>query len=421
VESTQLSVFYHSLSYWPRSDGELSSVAELIARMFDAPFGALILNSSPERLAYRFTDSQAHEKARALAFGESLRKQLQKMNGDLTSHVGIKQLQLLPDSSAFSGLASARFLSVANVLGTPTHGSGPMQDRKHFGWVTIATEKPLSAKHEVMLMAVAQHLGELGMVHDLESAISIRNQFLSIASHELKTPLTSIYGILQLQERMLRLRKDDPLDQQIDRQHSFLRMVIRQVERLNELIDGLLDVSRIQSGRFVVDPSDTDVAMILHDLLSTRLAVIAKEAGVRLEVEAPEALTAWVDPVRIEEVITNLVMNAIRFSPEGGVVRVRLSSDRPTDRSGNGDSLRLSVRDQGPSVPAEDRERIFQPFERAQRTSRLGGLGLGLFISREIAQLHGGNVSLVESVPGKGNMFEAYFPIKNSNLISASA
>src|SRR5205814_9178542 len=93
-----------------------------------------------------------------------------------------------------------------------------------------------------------------------------------------------------------------------------------------------------------------------------------------------------------------------RFSPEGGMVWVRL-------RDENG-AFRLMVRDQGPGVSDEDRERIFQPFERAQRTSRLGGLGLGLFISRQIAQLHGGNVTLVESISGIGNLFEAYFPTR---------
>jgi len=111
-----------------------------------------------------------------------------------------------------------------------------------------------------------------------------------------------------------------------------------------------------------------------------------------------------VDPVRLEELITNLVMNAIRFSPEGGVVWITLRQEEG--------GFRLTVRDQGPSVPEEDRDRIFQPFERAQRTSRLGGLGLGLFISRQIAQLHGGSVNLTESVPGKGNVFEAYFPTR---------
>jgi signal transduction histidine kinase len=187
-----------------------------------------------------------------------------------------------------------------------------------------------------------------------------------------------------------------------ERQESYLKMVIRQTQRLNELIDGLLDVSRIQNGRFIVEPSDTDVAALLKETVSGRLAVIAQEAGVRLNIDAPESLRAWVDPVRMEEVVTNLVMNAIRFSPEGGVVWIRLRDDEGL--------LRLSIRDQGPSVPPEDHERIFQPFERAQRTSRFGGLGLGLFISRQIAQLHGGTVMLAESVPGKGNVFEATFP-----------
>jgi signal transduction histidine kinase len=265
----------------------------------------------------------------------------------------------------------------------------------------------------VLLLSAAQRFSELVALTRLENAIQMRSQFFSIASHELKTPLTSIYGILQLQERMSRLKKDESPAIQEERKESFLRIVIRQVERLNELIDGLLDVSRIQNNRFMVEPSDVDVAMILRETVNARLTLIAKEAGVTLKVDGPESLHAFVDPVRMEEVITNLVMNAIRFSPEGGVVWIKLR--------GEGGSFRLTVRDQGPSVPVEDRERIFQPFERAQRTSRLGGLGLGLYISRQIAQLHGGNVSLVESVPGKGNVFEAYFPASTGARMFSAA
>ena len=187
--------------------------------------------------------------------------------------------------------------------------------------------------------------------------------------------------------------------------------MLRQVERLNELIDGLLDISRIQNGRFMVEPSEVDVANILRETIASRLEAVASEANVTLHVEAPESVMAWVDPVRMEEVVTNLTMNAIRFSPEGGVVWIRLKPDA--------EAFHFTVRDQGPSVPMEDRERIFKPFERAQRTARLGGLGLGLFISRQIAQLHGGNVALVESVPGKGNVFEAHFPIRAVSQASA--
>jgi signal transduction histidine kinase len=210
--------------------------------------------------------------------------------------------------------------------------------------------------------------------------------------------------MLQLQERSIRLKRDDPMFKDPERQAAYLRRMLRQVERLNELIDGLLDISRIQNGRFMVEPSEVDVAAILRETLTSRLMSVASEATVTLHVDAPDSLLAWVDPVRLEEVVTNLTMNAVRFSPEGGVVWIRLKPDA--------EAFHISVRDQGPSVPLEDHERIFKPFERAQRTARLGGLGLGLFISRQIAQLHGGNVALVESVPGKGNVFEAHFPLR---------
>jgi signal transduction histidine kinase len=288
----------------------------------------------------------------------------------------------------------------------------PLDIDHYFGFIVIGSSSPFGTQDSTILTGICQRLSELARIAELEIDIQVRNQFLSIASHELKTPLTSIYGLLQLQERMLRIKKDETFLPDQERYNNYLKMAIRQVERLNELIDGLLDVSRIHAGRFMVEPSNTDVAAVLKDCTQTRLSVIAQEAGVKLHIDSLDKLDAWVDPVRLEEIITNLTMNAIRFSPEGGVVWIRLRED--------GDSFRLTVRDQGPSIPIEDRERIFQPFERAQRTSRLGGLGLGLFISRQIAQLHGGSVHLVESVPGKGNVFEAHFPLKGAEHSSAS-
>jgi signal transduction histidine kinase len=280
-------------------------------------------------------------------------------------------------------------------------GRGALE-RVDYGWLVVGSERAPALKDEILFLSVAQKLASLAETHALEAAIRLRNQFLSIASHELKTPLTSIYGVLQLQQRMLNSKKEEPAAVVQERQHSYLKMAIRQTQRLNELIDGLLDVSRIQNGRFMAEPTDTDVAALLRDALSGRLAAVAQEAGVSLNPDSPRELHGWVDPVRMEEVVNNLVMNAIRFSPEGGVVWIRLRDEKG--------AFKLIVRDQGPAVPREDRDRIFRPFERTQRTSRFGGLGLGLFISRQIAQLHGGDVRLAESTPGKGNVFEAVFP-----------
>jgi signal transduction histidine kinase len=355
-------------------------------------------------MGIKFSDPAAPDNLNRQGLAEYLKAQLKQLPGDSNQ---IKRIQLSrggvawPLANSVQNLTYARLSEIAARM------------KKDFGAIIVGSAKPLASKDEIAFTAIAQRLSELARVSELEADIQIRNQFLSIASHELKTPLTSIYGILQLQERMLRLKKDQTPFPDQDRHHNFLKMVIRQVERLNELIDGLLDVSRIQNGRFMVEPLDTDVAALLNDSTQSRLSVIAQEAGVKLSVDSVPNLIAWVDPVRMEEVIINLVMNAIRFSPEGGVVWIKL-------REENG-AFRMTVRDQGPSIPIEDRERIFQPFERAQRTSRMGGLGLGLFISRQIAQLHGGNVSLVESVAGKGNIFEAYFPIRQPHLVTASA
>lgn len=360
---------------------------------------------------------------------EFLRRQVKQIEGRKEPGTGpeanghLRQLQITPETfsgaAQFPALQAIRYLTLAPISGECRGISVDLEPRApgEAGWLIVGTEKPIAAKEEIIVLAIAQKLSELARLSRMEGSIQLRTQFMSIASHELKTPLTSIYGILQLQDRMSKLKtqqaKGPEAEAQVppEQKRSYLKILLRQVERLNELIDGLLDVSRMQSGRFMVEPSETDVAAVLRDTVSARLSVIASETGVKLHVESPESLVAWVDPVRWEEVITNLVMNAIRFSPEGGVVWIKLRDD--------GTSFTMTVRDQGPSVSPEDRERIFQPFERAQRTSRLGGLGLGLYISRQIALLHGGNVNLVESVPGKGNVFEAYFPIRNVSLISA--
>jgi signal transduction histidine kinase len=422
VESIRLTEFYKSVTSWPKSRSELAIVSEAICKLLDVPFAAVYTVEEDEKVAYKVIPGIVSESSSPEMIEEMLRAQLKRTDEIANlSETAPKQVQITRETAPLAAVLAVSNLTIAPIprpVGPQEirggGGTSPSPRKKAMpGWVVAGSLKPLSDRELVLLLSASQRLSELVAVNRLENAIQLRSQFFSIASHELKTPLTSIYGILQLQERMARVKKDEPVALQEERKESFLRIVIRQVERLNELIDGLLDVSRIQNGRFMVEPADVDVAMILRETVNARLILIAKEAGVTLNVDGPESLHAFVDPVRMEEVVTNLVMNAIRFSPEGGVVWIKLR--------GEGGSFRLTVRDQGPSVPVEDRERIFQPFERAQRTSRLGGLGLGLYISRQIAQLHGGNVSLVESVPGKGNVFEAYFPVSAGARVINSA
>jgi signal transduction histidine kinase len=297
------------------------------------------------------------------------------------------------------------------LLWVPLHSELP-NGKSNLGWIALAfprskipTEQEWMSSQEILLEGLAFHLDHLFLESELRQQVKIREQFLSIASHELKTPLTSIYGILQLQERMMK-SLHWPIEMRMDQERhlSFLRLVLRQTERMTELIDGLLDVSRIQAGRFAIEPMISEVGKTVQEVVSGRLGLLAREGGVQLLVDAPETLTAWVDPVRFEEVVSNLTMNALRMSPEGGVIWVRLRQE--------GNDVVLGVRDQGVVIPPEDRERVFEPFERAHAVARMGGLGLGLFISRQIAQLHGGDVVLLPSVGARGNVFEARFPVR---------
>jgi signal transduction histidine kinase len=259
------------------------------------------------------------------------------------------------------------------------------------------------------MQAVANHLAHLAIESEMRKQVRVREQFLAIASHELKTPLTSIYGILQLQERMLKAMLW-PIEMKADQERhlSFLRLVIRQSERLTELIDGLLDVSKVQAGKFSIEPLVVELPHLISEVIEERFAPLARESALQILLEKPEALSAWVDPVRFEEVVNNLIMNAMRLSPEGGVIWVRLRTE--------GNDAVLSVRDQGQAISAEDRGKVFEPFERAKAVVRMGGLGLGLYLSRQIARLHGGEVVLLPNIASRGNVFEARFPVRKPSV-----
>lgn len=392
MSASEFFLFFNQVAVWPKSVAEMDLVADQIGKFLGVQF-VIFLPSHKTEVGVKFLAPEPAETMNREGIASFVRDQLKQME---EKSFPIHRASLVRRGLYWPVSSSIQHLTFYELK---DRGSNLAYN---WGLIVLGSEQVLQPDQDVKLISLAQRLVDLARIHELELAVQIRNQFLSIASHELKTPLTSIYGILQLQERQLRVKKEGQVFKEQEQHYHFLKMVIRQVERLNELIDGLLDVSRIQNDRFRVEPTDTDVAALLNDCAQSRLGLIAQEAGVRLNVESIPKLVCRVDPVRMEEVINNLIMNAIRFSPEGGMVWIRLRDE--------GGGVRLTVRDQGPSIPIEDRERIFHPFEQAQRSSRMGGLGLGLFISRQIAQLHGGNVSLVESIPGKGNVFEAYFP-----------
>jgi signal transduction histidine kinase/serine/threonine protein kinase len=245
---------------------------------------------------------------------------------------------------------------------------------------------------------------------EAEKAIRHRDEFLSIASHELRTPLTSMKLQSQLIHRQARERGIDSVP--LERMQKFLELTDKQIGRLNHLIEDLLDVARLNVGRFVLNAEVTEVGRIVADTLA-RFQPDLKAAGCEVEFRAPARVYAKIDPFRYEQVFINLITNAIKYA-RGSKIEIFLEA---RDRR-----VQLSVRDHGPGIPIEDQTRIFQRFERAT-VPGASGLGLGLFIAAEIMKAHGGSI-FVESSPGAGSTFVVEMPeamgiIETSGNLSA--
>ena len=233
---------------------------------------------------------------------------------------------------------------------------------------------------------------------ELEKSVRARDEFLSIASHELKTPLSS----LKIQAQMLRraIDKNQPDTFLPEKVRRMAEQTDRQVSRLVRLVDDMLDVSRIESGRFVIDLEKFDFLELLREVVE-RLRPQMSEAGVEVQFEHLEPVPGEWDRFRIEQVVINLLTNAVRYG-RGRPVSIRLERMPP--------GLRFTVRDQGLGISPEDQQRIFGRFERAVASSEVSGLGLGLYISREIVRRHGG-ILRVESEPGHGSVFIVELPL----------
>lgn len=236
----------------------------------------------------------------------------------------------------------------------------------------------------------------LARTEELQLAVRAREDFLSVASHELKTPITSLKLHIQMRQRALDKGKTFDRDEIV----KMMKMDETQVNRLTRLIDDMLDISRLTQGRFVLDREKFDLARLVTDVLD-RFSPHFREQGIELKAEIqPEISGNW-DHFRLEQAFTNLLTNAMKYGL-GRPVEVRLARE--------GNWARLEVRDQGGGIAPEDQGRIFRQFERAVPKTHIAGLGLGLFIVQEIVRAHGGRVE-VESQIGQGAKFSLLLPI----------
>ena len=236
-------------------------------------------------------------------------------------------------------------------------------------------------------------IGWLGTATDfqeLKLAIRARDEFLSIASHELRTPLTA----LKLRVQGLLHGKD--LDEKLRKR---LESASRQTERLERLIDNLLDVSRITTGHLELEPEDIDLVEVVGEVIE-RYREEAVQSGSRIDVRGIAQASGIWDRMRVEQVVTNLLSNAVKYG-DGKPIEVTIRADN--------EFAEISVKDGGIGIAAQDLERIFAQFERAAARRTYGGLGMGLYIARQIVSAHGGSVR-VESELGKGSTFSVSLP-----------
>jgi signal transduction histidine kinase len=242
---------------------------------------------------------------------------------------------------------------------------------------------------------------------ELKELLGARDEFLSIASHELKTPITSLRMQLQMTERSM--KPEEGRAPSPEKLAKVLRISSIQVDRLTSLINDLLDVARIRSGHLDLSFAAADLAQLARDTLEHLSGQLA-QAGCRVQLDAPQSLRGVWDGRRLEQVLTNLVSNAMKYAP-GVPLDVCLAAEEG--------QARLEVRDFGPGVPPSQQDTIFDRFDRGLASRNVGGLGLGLFISRQIVVAHGGTIA-VENPPGGGARFIVRLPRDASRSFEGS-
>jgi PAS domain S-box-containing protein len=341
-----------------------------------------------------------------------------RVNGRLCTLLGRPHCHLV-GSDLVAVVTPSERAALAGALDALRQGEVQLYDQEHClvgpgtrrAWVrmtvsSLRDEQGAATQQMVVVNDITERKAievERGrLVRQLEEGIRARDDFISIAAHELKTPITPLR--LQVGWLMHQLALDGEVTLPPDRLNRGLQRIDRASKRLETLVSSLLDVSRLSVGKVRLDRASVDLGALLAEVVG-RLSDDAERAGSRIELSrSAEAVGSW-DQARLEQVATNLVSNAIKYG-SGQPIDVEVGLDPE-----NGARAWFRVRDRGIGISGDAQKRVFDRFERAAPVEHYGGFGLGLWISREIVEAHGGSIEL-QSTPGQGSAFTVRLPLE---------
>ena len=353
----------------------------------------------------------AHSEARKT---DLARQFIHQLPSGFVKEAGPANVMVLGHSELFPRLlegpenaAQAQYLATFSALGVKSYMCVSLSGHgQKLGTIPFLSDTRLYHEQDLALAEELASRASLAienarLYEEAQKSIQLRDDFISIASHELRTPMTPLKMQIQLIKRHMR---DESLANFPKREALFkvLEASEQQVDRLARLIEDLLDVSRIKEGRLTLQCEPFDLSKLVGELVE-RFRFEFERVGCKLETQIePNVIGNW-DRLRIEQAIVNLLTNAIKYGA-GKPIVITLKTQA--------ENAILSVQDFGIGIAKEDQMRIFERFERAVPIQRFAGIGLGLYITRQIIEAHGGIV-LVESALGKGAVFKLRLPLHN--------
>ena len=375
--------------------GRRARTPDAIEQLGGAELATLLLEAMPTAVVVAAPDG-------ALLGVNPAAHELLEIDETLTTAEELRDALEVRDFETGAPVAAADSLLTLALAGDPAHKRLTLRAlRSDTARVVDAAARPVRDNAGRLIAAVLTLTDVTAVVEGDRQ----REEFLSIVSHELKTPLTPLKAIAQLIRSRIRRARAAGVEPDLDALEKNLATIERQVDRMNGLVNDLLEVSRAGRGTFALSREPFDLAPIVHDVVQRYIEATADEGRHAFRVDAPASLPVLADQARVEQLLWNVIGNAVKYSPRGGTVRVRLGRE--------GEYAAIEVADQGIGISGQDIPRLGrEPFQRGEgKAASFSGMGIGLYLSRLVAEGHGGAIAISSDGVDRGTTVTARLPL----------